>query len=509
MDYEYEVVEPYASALIESLRAYGYTTATAVADIIDNSISAGAKNVWLTFHWNGPDSYILILDDGWGMDETKLRDAMRPGSRNPLEKRDPRDLGRFGLGLKTASFSQCRRLTVASRTKIDPVSVRRWDLEHVARVNKWELLKSPASQSAQRLESLGNIPSGTLVLLECLDRIVSQAPPSDNVAHDQFLNLIDDIEDHIAMVFHRFLEEPSRLKIFINGTENEYRVKPWDPFLNSHLATITFPVEHIECGQSEIVVQGFVLPHKDKLGDQLHSVASGPAGWNAQQGFYVYRNQRLLVAGNWLGLGSGRPWTKEEHYKLARIRLDIPNSLDMDWQIDVKKSTAKPPVTVRKRLKDLADEVRRQAREVFAHRGSYRPRDENQATTRAWVSVRSQGRIRYKIDRTHPLVNGVLEYNTDLRAAVEAMLRTLEETVPIQKIWLDTAEHPDLHTRPFEQVPEDDIRKIIFSILAVLLRDNLPEEQAFEMIASMDAFLDYRQLVDKVAEERRRYVCEC
>ncbi|MCK4790053.1 MAG: ATP-binding protein, partial [Desulfobacteraceae bacterium] len=113
-DSNVEIAEPHAGAMIESLRAFGYDLRTATADLIDNSVFAEAKNVWIYFHWNGADSFIRITDDGWGMSEGDLYEAMRPGSKSPLELRKPSDLGRFGLGMKTASFSQCRRLTVVS-----------------------------------------------------------------------------------------------------------------------------------------------------------------------------------------------------------------------------------------------------------------------------------------------------------------------------------------------------------------------------------------------------------
>src|SRR5579872_5411751 len=124
---DFDIVAPDASAMIESLRAFGYDLPTAIADLIDNSISAGAKNVWLNFRWNGPDSFISVADDGCGMSRTTLINAMRAGSRSPLDPRTPADLGRFGLGLKTASFSQCRRLTVASKEKKNSTCIRRWD----------------------------------------------------------------------------------------------------------------------------------------------------------------------------------------------------------------------------------------------------------------------------------------------------------------------------------------------------------------------------------------------
>jgi len=138
---EYDIAEPRASVMIESLRAFGYDLKTAISDLIDNSITAGAENIWVDFYWNGLSSFIRITDDGTGMSEQRLIEAMRPGSRNPLEKRDLKDLGRFGLGLKTASFSQCRRLTVASKVKDSKTAIRRWDLDYVAKIDKWYLLK--------------------------------------------------------------------------------------------------------------------------------------------------------------------------------------------------------------------------------------------------------------------------------------------------------------------------------------------------------------------------------
>ena len=116
-------------------------------------------------------------------------------------------------------------------------------------------------------------------------------------------------------------------------------------------------------------MQCHVLPHKDQLTAQQEQSAAGPDGWTAQQGFYVYRNARLLVAGSWLGLGQGRSWTKEEAHRLARIRLDLPNSVDRDWKIDIRKSIARPPAAIRARLGRLAEDTRRRARDVFAHRG--------------------------------------------------------------------------------------------------------------------------------------------
>lgn len=161
---DYDLVEPDASAMMESLRAFGYSTPAAVADLIDNSITAGARNVWINFHWNGSDSHVVMLDDGGGMTEEVLVLAMRAGSRSPLEDRNAADLGRFGLGLKTASFSQCRQLTVASKAKRHTQVTRRWDLDYVREHRQWRLLKAPAAGSADRLDALTGMAHGILVL---------------------------------------------------------------------------------------------------------------------------------------------------------------------------------------------------------------------------------------------------------------------------------------------------------------------------------------------------------
>ena len=132
---------PEASSMIETFRAIGYNIETAIADIIDNSISANSKNIWINFEWKGSKTWLSIKDDGIGMNDAELIQAMRPGSKNPLQERNQKDLGRFGLGLKTASFSQARKLTVISK-KADYKSVFwTWDLDFVNKTGNWDLIK--------------------------------------------------------------------------------------------------------------------------------------------------------------------------------------------------------------------------------------------------------------------------------------------------------------------------------------------------------------------------------
>ena len=216
--------------MLEALRGLGYSTAAALADIVDNSVSAGATEVRVDFHWDGPASRITVLDNGRGMDDAELESAMRLGGKNPLDERDPGDLGRFGMGLKTASFSQCRRLTVSSSREGGGCSCLRWDLDALAARPEggWLLFEGSAPGSEAFLEPLSGMKSGTLVLWEMLDRIVTKGYEADD-----FSDLIDRVEAHLAMVFHRLLQGTRpKLRILLNGRA----VAPWDPFMTGHAA---------------------------------------------------------------------------------------------------------------------------------------------------------------------------------------------------------------------------------------------------------------------------------
>lgn len=484
---------PRASAMIEALRGLGYSAATALADIIDNSIAAHATTVDLTFIWNHTSSAISILDNGDGMDDVLLDRAMRLGERSPLEQRSGGDLGRFGLGLKTASFSQARRLTVASRRN-SVTSTLRWDLDILRDDSSgfWSLLEGPAQGSERFLESLENLDHGTLVLWENMDRIVP-----GGVKSQDFLEVIDVIEKHLAMVFHRYIAS-RKLTIRINDRS----VQAWDPFLESRADTWRSGRDRFTINGYEIAVEGFVLPHKDRLPEKTWANAAGPDGWTSQQGFYVYRNERLLVAGHWLGLGRGRSWTKDEPFRLARIKLDIPNSADEDWKIDIRKSTARPPLEARSRLSLFAEDVRQRARKVFAFRGKQERGPKSGPVAPAWRADRLSGGIRYRIDENHTAVAAVLEQAGSLRADVLAMLRIIEETVPVQQIWLDTAEAKDTPKTGFDGTPPDELRAIMQTVFNTLVRrKGLSQEQARRQMAVTEPFDAWSTFVETMTFE--------
>jgi hypothetical protein len=480
-------------AMLEALRGLGYTTAAALADIIDNSISAGAKEVRIDFTWDGPTSHITVLDDGSGMDDAELESAMRLGDKNPLDARAAHDLGRFGMGLKTASFSQCRRLTVAT-VKDGATSCLRWDLDELAADPEggWLLFEGPAQGSKPFIACLNGKKAGTLVLWEMMDRVVTTGYTSDD-----FHDLIDNIESHLAMVFHRLLQGPrARLKLLLNGQP----VEPWDPFMSGHPAKPwTSPTTNHATGYGTVSVQCHVLPHRDKLTIMEFEANAGPAGWTAQQGFYVYRNERLLVAGGWLGLGNSRAWNREEAHRLARIRLDIPNTADADWKIDVRKSTARPPVSLRPWLTLLAENTRERARRVFAYRGTPAPAQDNTPIEQAWRVERVKAGIRYRIEETHPSVAAVLDRAGELQPLVKSMLRVIEETVPVQRIWLDTAENKETPRTGFEGEPNAAIIEVASVLFDDLIeRKGLSVEEARKAMLRTEPFQKYPALVAKL-----------
>lgn len=360
-----EEVPPDPVATIETLGALGYSTESAVSDLIDNSIYAGATQIDVVLHWDGAESWCAIADDGRGMTDSELKQAMKVGSSDPLLPRDTSDLGRFGFGLKTASFSQCRELTVGSHKAGSSVAYRTWDLDYVRAEGRWLLLKTPPPRARELVEQYRGTSPGTVVLWRRLagDLIDDGAEVTDGHAQKHFLSRVTSLERHIAMTFGRFLLRDSEpLRICLNGMP----IGGWDPFLADHPATQHLPPEKLLLRGESVDISPAVLPHRSKLTDSQYEQAGGPHGWNAQQGFYVYRSDRLIQAGEWFTRGQ----SKEADYNLARIAIDVPAVLDRDWALDVKKASVRPPGPLVGDLARIARATRARAQEVYRHRGA-------------------------------------------------------------------------------------------------------------------------------------------
>lgn len=496
MSADYDIASPGAAELFESLRAFGYDLPTALADIIDNSISAEAKNIWIDMKWDGQGSRVLIRDDGKGMTEDELRQAMKPGSLSPLADRAANDLGRFGLGMKTASISQCRCLTVLSKTKAESPALRRWDLDYIASTGtgEWRLLKKIELLSAEDHALLDGQNSGTVLFWDRLDALVGTADAEDEVAQRHFRERADAVKHHLSMVFHRFLKGRGSIKIHMNGRE----IEPWDPFLEDIDFTDPQAIEILVADGEKVEIKPFILPHHSRITADQHQAAAGPKGWNAHQGFYIYRNRRLLVAGDWLGLGM----QKEEHFKLARIRIDLANSADLQWQIDVKKSRARPPAALRRDLLRIARTVRARASSIYRHRGRVIQRQLGDREAFLWTHLTKHGKSFYKINRDHPLVRKVLD-GAEERAPLKALFSLIEQTIPAPLIVINNAETPDAFAQPFEGATSE-LKKAMEAVFDAMVEGGRDKAEAARALLVMEPFNNHPEIVTAFLDEVAR-----
>ena len=481
--------EPEASSMIETFRAIGYSIETSIADIIDNSITAGAKNVWIDYEWKGSKTTLSIFDDGKGMNNEQLIQAMRPGSRNPLEERSSNDLGRFGLGLKTASFSQSRKFTVFSKAKDYKPVFWTWDLDYVNQIKAWKLIRHIPNEK-NWIQKIENFETGTCVVWWDLDRLTKDTSEDNEVAKSKFLGIMDSLKSHLSMVFQRYMDEG--LKIYLRQRE----IKSWDPFMIGIDGLQTKPETRLEGGL--IRIKGFVLPHRSKLSAEQYNYGKGPKdSWTAHQGFYVYRNRRLLVAGDWLGL-----FKKEVHYDLCRIQIDLPNKFDEDWQIDIKKSIARTPSIYREQLLSLAKEVRNQAVEVYRHKGKVLKRklaaDEYFPF---WEERARHGKRFYKINRKHPLINEFLAKSGGMKKDFEKVIQFIEETVPIPLITLQESVNEIPYGQPFEGIDHNSIKETMQKLFNGFVTNGLSIEKAKARILNTEPYNFYPEYIEFLINE--------
>lgn len=357
-----EEIPPAAARTIKSFRDIGYDLPRAIADIVDNSISASATRVDVTLNFGGSDSWIRIADNGDGMDAEALLEAMRYGSEREY---DYEDLGRFGFGLKTASTSQCQKLTVASRCDLSSdIEIRCLDLIHIENSNRWEVIVVDPTNAADHLLEPIREARGTVVLWESLDRVLEYKDPFGGWAQRRMLSFAEEIDQHLAMVFHRFLSgevEEKRLTITVNDSE----VRAWDPFCRDELGTTELSSSDIRIASSNglgiVSVRAFVLPPQGRFSTpSAWRHASGPAKWNRQQGLYIYRANRLIQPGGW-----NRMRTIEEHNKLARIALDFFPDLDAAFSINIMKASVQLPEDLRTHLQPVISTTVREANKRY------------------------------------------------------------------------------------------------------------------------------------------------
>ena len=468
-----EEVPPRASVLVESLRDIGYSLQTAVADVIDNSLTAGARKIELLADTHAEAPSIAILDDGTGMTRSELLEAMRPGSRSPLELRSDSDLGRFGLGLKTASFSQCRRLTVLTSCS-GHVSAATWDLDTVAARDRW-IVEFPGT--------FANIPwsarlngAGTLVVWEKLDRLVGPVAAGDR---QDLVRQLDETATHLEFVFHRFLsgrENPDgRVRISLNGRELE----PFDPFHSNHPATQRHTEEVFQLDGKEIRISPVTLPHHDKVSREEWKRYAGPEGYVKNQGFYLYRNRRLIIHGTWFRLAR-----QAELTKLSRVLIDMPNSLDSDWKIDVKKASAQPPAPVRERLRRIVERIGVPSKRTYTGRGAKLTDD---SRLPVWTRSQDKNRISYGLNVDHPMFSAFAARLDDATAdEFRKLLGLVVSTLPVEALYADVSANSE-SVAP-QELDSQDFAEIVEGTWRILRKGGLSKTDTESRMRSADPF---------------------
>ncbi len=473
---------PKAASLIESLRDIGYSFESAVADIIDNSITAKAKNIYIYFDIEENKLKLAIVDDGIGMTQDKLTEAMRPGSKNPLDSRERDDLGRYGLGLKTASFSQCRKLTVIS-SKNNFRSSAVWDLDYVAKTDEW-LLQIPDEAEISKFYMYEKLSfNGTLVIWENCDRIL------DDTASDNIENIVNekiaDLQKHLELVFHRFLSGRNKLNIFINDN----LLEPFDPFFAKHPATDELSEEVIIINGEQVKIQPYLLPHYTKVSAADYDYYSGVGGYLKNQGLYVYRNKRLLISGTWF-----RIIPQSEMYKLTRIKIDLPNNMDHLWKIDVKKSHASPPAVIRQRLKKIIEKIAGASTQVFKARGTRLTKSD----VAFWERYSARGEIKYTVNKKHPMIASFSD-NLDKEQKYEfsEILNLIATFFPKDALYADLGNNPKGVTESKDVSDKELEDKAVF-----LYKQGVFSTENLDVLEKMEPFNKYTKNWEKFFAEQ-------
>ncbi len=398
--------------------------------------------------------------------------------------REAGDLGRFGLGLKTASLSQATILSVVSKERETKAVAAQWDLEKIEASSDWELWEGDPVELGLTMEKLDELTSGTMVRWDKLDRLLGKDGDVDN-----FFAIAESVGQHLSMTFHRMLFAGD-IRIVMNGVS----LAPWDPVADD----ICAPIGRKSIGvNGQITCAAFILGSPANMtSEQLHR-AAGPLDWIQQQGFYVYRERRLIVGGGWLGLGPiDRPWRLDPRYNLARLTIDITNADDQDWAIDLRKAFAQPPSSCRDELSRFAKSVRRRA--VTTSRGrsvSQKNRAPSGTVDEVplWMPNITAATAPFRVNRRHPLVSKVRAALPDA-SLLRLLLDQIERSAPLQPI--SAAVRVDVAVLAARELKEADIRKLLLTVYPNYRRVlGLSHDEACRKLLAQPHFQEHRALV--------------
>lgn len=332
---EVESIEaiPDPGRTMEGLRDTGYDFKTAIADLVDNSIAAGAANVDIRINLDfRGEIRVSIADDGEGMDRDGLIKAMQYGSP---QRPDPSSLGKYGLGLKTASTAFCKRLSVISRKNgKQPAVMATWDLDAVIDAKKWLLQVSDAAdaEGLKHLDQIAKDAAGTVVVWTKVDRLLqAYQDPAGGHAQNGLKKHRQQLVDHLSAVYQRFLDlkdaRARNVSIKLDGVS----IKAWDPFQKGLSELVAQETMKVEGTDAEFTVRAYILPRREDFPtDELAKAARLSSD---RQGIYIYRQERLIHDADWLGM-----YQKEPHSTLLRVEFSFDHRLDDAFHLDIKKS---------------------------------------------------------------------------------------------------------------------------------------------------------------------------
>lgn len=342
--------------LFFGLQNMGYSPAASVADIIDNSIEAKAKNIDILFWEGSSNPTVAIFDDGEGMDRNELDDALKYKKDSSSDAK----LSKFGFGLKTASFAQCETLTIITKKKNQTnlksvnskLETKETNLVNIFKKNKF-IEKKFQERCSQ---------SGTVIIWEDLSDSITGKNSGDSRSHRLFFEIGQKITQHAATHFHNFMDD---VKICFNN----FAIPKWEPFGTKIENLKIFPEQKIELNNHYVTIKGFVYPKEEEFNDpELYENLGGPLGWFNSQGIYLYREKRLLTHGGWFGLrrGGPNPWQLETKYQRCRITINYDSELDEYFKPNVQKTQSEIPPLIRRDITNYCDEVRKYCHEKRA-----------------------------------------------------------------------------------------------------------------------------------------------
>lgn len=439
---------PRPKAHIKTLMKIGYDFCTAIADIIDNSVSAKSSTIKIFAPPGITSPYLTIVDDGHGMNEHELISNMIIGCKDPSSEREGDDLGRFGSGMKTASFSQARKLTVLSKTPNTEITGASWDIDRIIDEDTWCLEQLNADDIAL-LEQQGMVHlenQGTQIIWQKLTCCQNDSHALNYDA--QIASLLTTADKHIGLHFHKFMKGPEKLNFYINNKP----IESTDPFMTLSSGYQEGRSEKFRCKGGYIEIKTHVLPSFNRMGKSEISALGGAAEIAQKQGLYIYRNKRLINAGGWLNLS--------KHHQLsalARVEINIPSSLDDEWATDVKKATLQLPPRVKRDLKKYLSDPIVRSRKVHTARGKLSEanpfwevcNDEDEKTITYEVHPENQN-----------LVDLINKLPTNLRPTLSAYLMNLSRELPLQHIYTTMADRPlDVNQKDIKAIDVEAILK--------------------------------------------------